>query len=159
VVRLAERLRRWVWGPRPFDPDYVSPPFNRWPVGSPIGRVLVWADRHGLRETERFVKSSINRKLVLSDGRREIEVLCDRGDWSLGLGVSWMVESFSPDEWETWAAGRPLELEPSDLDHQVEFTVSQWTRVVDRAERTPSAEQELVERGREWVERFFNTPD
>lgn len=90
-------------------------------------------------------------------GRRAlvVDVTADRGDWSVGIGLDTMSDTYHPDEWEAWLDRFELAGELSDLEHQVEFVTTRWVDAAMSAQRLSDAEQQIRAIGIDYVRRRF----
>jgi hypothetical protein len=111
---------------------------------------LRWLEGTGFTVTEERGEGMVNRRVVLGNEELSVEIVADRGEWSIALAFSpdrWM----HPDVWESYLEGFPLAGDPSSLDHQIEFVQRNLSRIAATA--SPQVEDELARIGEEYMRR------
>ena len=111
---------------------------------------LRWLEGSGFTVMEERGEGSVNRRVVLRNEDLGVEIVADRGIWSIALASSpdrWI----HPDVWESYLEGFPLAGDPSSLEHQIDFVQRNMPRIAATA--SPEVEEELGRIGEEYMRR------
>jgi hypothetical protein len=96
-----------------------------------------------------------NRELELSRGDCRIQLLSDRGEWTIGIRASRDALDWShPDAWVAFLGDFPLAGDLSELDHQTHFIKTRLDEIEALAAK-PGTIDKVVEIGHDYVEWRF----
>lgn len=112
-----------------------------------------WLEEHGFEkshEQEGGMDSAIIEYML---EHQSIQLLRDRGSWSIGLRFGSQRDWFHPDSWEVATTKASYGESISSLGHQIEFVKAQW---VGRPVTDPIRLGERMTReGTAWVKGFL----
>lgn len=117
-------------------------------------KLLGWLEATGLQQSEEQVRDRFNQMAIFDDEHTRVRVVVDRGDWSVGVGITAFDSTFHPDVWEAYLNGLDR-ANDSSLEHQVDFLVTRWADARRAAMADADAEGTLRAIDREFVRRLL----
>lgn len=120
-----------------------------------IHNLLQWVHNEGFVITKKQRDGVNDQFAEYSDGRRLVDLTVDRGDWSIGIGLVGMQDTYHPDEWEASTGRFDLAGQPSDLERQVGFITSEWAEAISMTRKDQAAEAQIRAIGVDFMRRRF----
>jgi hypothetical protein len=99
-----------------------------------IHRLVRWLDSNQFQIDAERTEGLNHQFGMFRSAGLVVRITADRGDWSVGLATQEMYETHTVDGWRAWSYRQPLAGEPSPLDEQVRFIVTEWLELAEDAQ-------------------------